>query len=152
MTIRSCLLSIKKRHHKKINNPRNNKRNYNTVADTPQLTRNTIHNFSSYILPRDEELALMSGLDQHIPNHLRSNAIKTEFELFYQRLLKNVVHLPEKAISEIRTKLWRTCKNYSKTRVTYKYKQANYDLSKNKNIVIMKQDKGRRVVIMDKTK
>ena len=69
VTIRSCLLSIKKRHHKIINNPRNNKRNYNTVGDTPQLTRNTIHNFSSYILPHDEELALMSGLDQHIPNH-----------------------------------------------------------------------------------
>ena len=41
--IRSRLLSINKRHHKKINNLRNNKRNYNTVADTPQLIKNTIH-------------------------------------------------------------------------------------------------------------
>ena len=88
VAIQSHLLSIKKRHIKNINNLRNNKRNYNTVADTPQLIRNTIHNFSSYILSRDEELALMYGMDQNIPSHLRSNAIKTEFELFYQGLLK----------------------------------------------------------------
>ena len=105
VAIRSHLLLIDKRHHKKINSLRNNKRNYNTVADTPQLTRNAIHNFSSYILPRDEELALMSGLDQHVPNYLRSRAIKTEFELFYQRLLKNIVHLPDITISQIKTKL-----------------------------------------------
>ena len=88
VAIQSHLLSIKKRHIKNINYLRNNKRNYNTVADTPQLIRNTIHNFSSYILSRDEELALMYGMDQNIPSHLRSNAIKTEFELFYQGLLK----------------------------------------------------------------
>ena len=84
VAIQSHLLSIKKRHQKKINNLRNNKRNYNTVADTPQLVRNTVYDFSLYILSHDEELAVMYGMDQHIPNHLRSNAIKTEFKLFYQ--------------------------------------------------------------------
>ena len=79
VAIRNRLLSIKKRQHKKINNLRNSKRNYNTGADTPQLIRNTIHNFSSYILSRNEELALMYGVDQHIPNHLRSNAIKMSY-------------------------------------------------------------------------
>ena len=54
VTIQSHLLSIKKRHHEKIN-LKNNKRNYNTVAETLQLIRNTIHNFSSYILSRGEE-------------------------------------------------------------------------------------------------
>ena len=103
--IRSRLLIIKKRHHKKTNNLRNNKRNYNTVADTPQLIWSTIHNFSSYIVSRDEELALMYGVDQDIPNHLRSNALKTEFELFYQGLLKNVEHFLENTISQIKTKL-----------------------------------------------
>ena len=34
----------------------------------------------------------------------------------------------------------------------YKYKQVIKDLTKNNNVVIMKQDKGRGVVIMDKTK
>ena len=45
-----------------------------------------------------------------------------------------------------------TCENYSKTRVPYKYKQVINYLSKSNNIVIMKQDKGKGVVIMDKTK
>ena len=102
VAIQSRLLSIKKRHQKKINNLRNNKRNCNTVADTPQLVRNTVYNFSLYILSHDKELALMYGMDQHIPNHLRSNAIKTESELFYQQLLKNIEHLPENTISQIK--------------------------------------------------
>ena len=90
VVIRSCLLSIKKRHHEKLKNLRNNKRNCNTVADIPQLIRNTLHNFSLYTLSRDEELALMNGLDQHMPNRLRSDAIKIKFEIFYQGLLRNI--------------------------------------------------------------
>ena len=54
---------MNKKHHKKINNLRSNKRNYNIVADTTQLIKNTIHNFSSHILSRDEELSLMYELD-----------------------------------------------------------------------------------------
>ena len=38
----------------------------------------------------------MYGMDQH---HLRSNAIKTEFDLFYQGLFNNIDHLPENTIS-----------------------------------------------------
>ena len=60
VAIRSRLLSIKKKHHKKINNLRNNKRNYN-------------YN--------------------------------------YQGLLKNIEHLPENTIGQIKTKLGRICEN-----------------------------------------
>ena len=91
----------------------------------------------------------MYGMDQH---HLKSNAIKTEFDLFYQVLFNNIDHLPENTISQIKTKLWWTCESYSKICVPYKYKQVVNDLAKNNNIVIMKQDKGRGVVTMDKTK
>ena len=62
VAIRSRLLSIKKRHHKKINNLRNNKRNYN-------------YNYN------------------------------------YQGLLKNIDHLPENTIGQIKTKLGRICEN-----------------------------------------
>ena len=67
----------------------------------------------------DEKLALMSVLNHHIPNHLRSNAIKTEFKLFYQGLLKNIEHLPENIMSKIKTTLGRTCEIYSKIRKVY---------------------------------
>ena len=46
----------------------------------------------------------------------------------------------------------RTCENYCNVRVPYKYKQIITNLSKNRDIVIMKQDKGKGVVIMDKRK
>ena len=49
-------------------------------------------------------------------------------------------------------KLKNTCKKYSKINVPYKYKKDIDNLSKNKNIVILKQDKGRGVVILDTTK
>ena len=62
VAIRSRLLSIKKRHHKKINKLRNNKRNYN-------------YNYN------------------------------------YQGLLKNIEHLPENTIGQIKTKLGRICEN-----------------------------------------
>ena len=128
------------------------KHNLYQVSDPSRLIRNTIHNFFSYILSSDEHLALMYGMDQHIPNHLGSNVIKIEFELFYPGLLKNIEQLPENTISQIKTKFRRTCENYNKTRVTYKYKQVINNLAQNNTIAIMKQDKGRGEVIMDKTK
>ena len=39
-----------------------------------------------------------------------------------------------------------TCEKYSCVSVPYKYRKVVNDLSKNKNIVIMKQDKGREVI------
>ena len=54
--------------------------------------------------------------------------------------------------SQIKAKLRRTCENYSKIRVPYNYKQVINNLSKNNNIVIMRRDEGRGVVIMAKTK
>ena len=67
-------------------------------------------------------------------------------------MLKNIEQLPENTIPQIKTKLRQTCENYSKIRVPYNYKQVINNLAKNRNIVILKQDKGREVVIMDKTK
>ena len=42
-----------------------------------------------------------------------------------------------------------TCEKYSEIKVPYKHREIIRNLSNNKNIVIMKQDKGRGVVIMD---
>ena len=53
----------------------------------------------------------MYGLDHHITNHLKSNGIKTEFELFYQGLLKNLRTPPWKnrksPKNKIKTNLWK---------------------------------------------
>ena len=60
--------------------------------------------------------------------------------------------LPENSINEVKLKLRRTCENHSKNRGPYKYKKVINDLSKNNNTVVMRKEKGKGVVIMDKTK
>ena len=45
---------------------------------------------------------------QHIYVKLNQHTIKTEFENFYQSLLKNISHIPENDISLIKTKLQST--------------------------------------------
>ena len=103
-------------------------------------------------LSSTEELGLVYGLEQHIPVKLNKHAIKTEFEVFYQSLLKNISHIPENDISLINTKtakyMWKIQQGY----VPYEYRRIVENLSKNESIVITKHDKGRDVFIMDKHK
>ena len=91
-------------------------------------------------------------MEQHIPVKLSKHTIKTEFEVFYQSLLKNISHIPENNISLIKTKLRSTHEKYSSVNVPYECRRIVENLSNNDSIVIMKQDKGRGVAIMDKHK
>ena len=92
------------------------------------------------------------GLEHHIPNKLNRNKIHTEFEQFYQNLVKDISHIPDDNLTRLKTKLRSTCEGYSKIQVIYKYKMIIDRLSKNHGIYIIKQDKGRGVVVMDKSK
>ena len=47
-------------------------------------------------------------------------------------------------------KIRRTCENYSRIKVPYKYQKIIDNISRNKDIILIKQDKGRGVVILDK--
>ena len=66
--------------------------------------------------------------------------------------MRNLTHIPDNELTSLKTKLRSTCEKYSKINVPYKYKKVIDNLSKNKNIVILKQDKGSGVVILDTTK
>ena len=58
-------------------------------------------------------MALNDGLDQHIPCTVNYNSINTEFELFYQNILRDISHIPEQNLAHVKTKLRNTCKkNY----------------------------------------
>ena len=74
------------------------------------------------------------------------------FEQFYQGLLKDMLNIPEENLSIFKAKFHSTCEKYTRIKVPYEYQQTVKGLSKNQNIVIMKQDKGRGVEIMDKLK
>ena len=58
--------------------------------------------------------------------------------------------MSEEQISAIKTKLRRTCESYCSIHVPHKCKKVIERLSRNNDIIIMKQDKGSGVVIMNK--
>ena len=102
-------------------------------------------NKTEYQLSTVEYTALSYGLDHHISTKLNNNRIHTEFKQFYQDILKDISHIPEKYLSSLKTKLWSTCEKYSKIHVPYKYKKIIDQLSRNKDLCILEQDKRRCV-------
>ena len=76
----------------------------------------------------------------------------TEFEQFYQSISKDISHIPENDLSCLKIIFRNTYKIYSKIHVPFKYKNVIDQLSRNKDLRILKQGKGRGVVLMDRTK
>ena len=73
----------------------NHKKSAEKLKDYKNFVKQSIHNFSSYQLTAEEQVALSFGLDQHIPTSLRRDDVKTEFELFFQNLLRTISPLPD---------------------------------------------------------
>ena len=137
-------------HNKKIRNliDRSKKGRCDREGDNPARI---IYNYSSYTLSKDEEKALANGLDTHIPGLIDSNRVKAEFEMLYEDILKQAHHLNNEEKDVLKSKVRRICENYANIKVPYKYKECIEKLYKNKGITIMKSDKGRAVVILNKT-
>ena len=146
--VKSRIKSIAKRHEKKLAKFRKCQQK-SDIKNRIQVSKNTIHNFSSYTFSDDEIMALNYGLDQHIPYPVNYNSINTELELFYQNILRYISHIPDQNLAHVETKLRSTCEKYCKIKVPFKYKEVLKKLSSNNSIVILKQDKGRSVVIMN---
>ena len=140
------------RHEKKLKKLR--KAQNSTMTDNVNLEfiKHAVHNYSSTIFSEQERITLSFGLEQHIPNRSCKNSIYTEFEQFYQRIFHNIRYLPQDDINRIKTKMRSTCEKYSRINVPCKYRKIVIDLSRNKDIVTMKQDKGRGVVVMNRGK
>ena len=143
------MIKVKHRHEKKLVNLRQHKRKLYGESNT-LFIRSTVHNYSSYNLSTKEEKALSFGLDQHIPTALNYNSLHTEFEYFYQNITNDISHLSEVDVIKLKTKLRHTCEKYSDIKVPHKYQRATDTLRRNNSIVVLKQDKGRGVVILDR--
>ena len=103
-------------------------------------------------LTKHEEETLIYGLDQHIPPSTDKNTINTEFEYFDQNILNDISGIPSNKLDSIKTKLCSSCKKYYITQTPYKYKTIIKQLSIKEEVIIMKQDKGHGVVIMNHSK
>ena len=94
---------------------------------------NIIHNFLLYKLTSEEEHALSFSLDDHIPtkqnedDHIPTKQndikIKTEFESFYYQILKHTNQLDQRRQDELKSKIRRTCENYSQIKAPCKYQK-----------------------------
>ena len=91
--VKSRIKAIKYRHEKKLNNLRKLQQNYVNTKTKQRPVKQIIHNFSSYVLSHDEEIALSYGLDQHVPSNLNKIDIEAEFEQFYHGLLKDISNI-----------------------------------------------------------
>ena len=78
--------------------------------------------------------------------------IKTEFEAFYYHINKHLSHLSGDEVDILKSKIWRSCENYSNIPFVKKNNDVIANLVRNNNIFIIKQDKGHGVVLMDKSK
>ena len=123
----------------------------NTSNNGKKNPATIIYNFSSYDLSSEEEKALEYGLDTHIPGMIDKNRVKTEFEGFYEDVLKQTKHLNTDEKDLLKSKLRMICESYANIKVPYHYKQCIKTLSSRNDISILKSDKGRAVVILDKT-
>ena len=105
-----------------------------------------------YVLSQEEHEVLPYGLEHHIPSKVTRNSVSTEFESFYQSLLLDISTIPEEIIARIKTQLRSTCEKYYNVKTPFRYRQAIKRFSNKKNIVILKQEKGRGVVILNRSK
>ena len=109
----------------------------------------TISNMSSYRITHGEERALSFALGHHIPSKTDPHLIYTEFESYFQSIKHKITNLPETQISHLKTKLRNACEQYSNINVPNKEREIIIKLKKNQNIMLLRQDKGRGIVIID---
>ncbi len=138
------------RHECKLSKLRSQK-SKETVNKCNDFIKQVVHNFSDYELTAEERIALSFGLDQHIPTKINHNSLKIEFENFYQDIVRNISPLTDDTRELLKTKLRHSYDQYSRIKVPFKHRQTVENLRKRDSIIVMKQDKGRGVVILNKT-
>ena len=116
----------------------------------------TIVNLSSVELTDVEKDVLCRGLKFGVPPRLRKEQILAEFELAWQQIPKGTLSKEDEM--ECKARLSGTAHRYANSkidrtgfRLNREHMTAIGQLKKNKNIVIIRQDKGNGTVLMDKS-
>ena len=117
-----------------------------------KFDKHIVHSYSTYSLSNEQYILLSYGLDIHILSKANTNMIYTEFEVFYQGLLKDIGKIPKTEFQLIKTKLRNPWEKYTKIKEPYKYRKIINKLRKREDIAVLKADKGRGIVIMNSHK
>ena len=141
-------------HQKKLSNLRSDKEKIVTGVKVtePKPLPTVVHNFSNYVLSNDETRVLSKKLDHYIPTtNKKSKRTQVEFERFYNEILANADNLNMDQKLSLKTSFLNTFNHYSKVKVNSEDKCLIEGLYKNERIVVLRQDKGRGVVIMNRS-
>ena len=144
--------SILTRHDKKLKILRQ-RQHHNEESDyCNNCFKYTVCNMSSYQLSHDEYKTLSFGLDHHISSKADSNLIYTEFECSYQNSVHKIENLSDDQKCQLKAKLGSACEKYNCVKVPFKYREIINKLSNNTNIILLRHDKGRGIVVIDRKK
>ena len=97
-----------------------------------------VHNYSTYSLSKEQYIVLWYGLDIHVSSRINANMIYTEFEVFYQYLLKDTVNIPETDLQLIKTQVWNACEKYTEIKMPCKYRKIINEPRKRDDIAFRK--------------
>ena len=106
----------------------------------------------SYQLSHGKYTALSFGLDHHILAKTDPNLIYTEFECYYQNIVPKIKSLSDDQKCQLKIKLRSACEKYNHVKVPFKYKEIINKLSNNSNVTLLRQDKGKGIVAIDRKK
>ena len=67
-----------------------------------KFDKHIVHSYSTYSLSNEQYILLSYGLDIHILSKANTNMIYTEFEVFYQGLLKDIGKTPKTELQLIK--------------------------------------------------
>ena len=65
--------------------------------------------------------------------------------------MQHTGHLRQNEQDQLRSKIRRTCENYYRIKIPYQYQEIIKKLSNKKDIIILRQNKGRGVVVLNRT-
>ena len=150
--IKSKIKAVSARHLKKLKKLRLRQNNFSSRKNNLVYLKRTVCNMSSYQLTQEEERALSYSLDHHIPSKTDPNLIYAEFESYFQSIRHKITNLPEIQILHLKTKLRNACEQYNNINIPYKKREIINKLKKNQNIMLLRQDKGRGIVIIDRNR
>ena len=74
------------------------------------------------------------------------------FKHYFLNIKNTVPNISDEKLLQLKTKLLPICEKYHNINVPFKHRQVIKQLAENNIIVLLRQDKGKGVVIMDKGK
>ena len=148
MSVKSINQSVKRR-----NKRQKHTRKFRHLSQTQQkttkvkarFTEKIIHTFSNYSLRRREASSLKQLRQTH-----SSQIEQKQSESFYYNIMQHTGHLRQNEQDQLKSKIRRTCENYYRIKIPYQYQEIIKKLS-NKKDIILRQDKGRGVTVLNRT-